>query len=143
MPEVKCVIGDGKMKITRLLAPLATNVDSRLSLYILIWLELTAYIVCSECFRFRYVTNVNHCIVPKALIVPKSKSMRSRPEYGKNVRQKHSLQPLYEAPFMSVPPRNLLPVLTRNVKMFRVTFTNLKTRRSALLCISKRDNPRR
>ena len=33
-PEVNCVIGDGKMKIARLLAPLATNVDSRLSLYI-------------------------------------------------------------------------------------------------------------
>ena len=36
-------------------------------------LELTAYtfcIVCIHCFRFHYVTNVNHCIVPKALIVP-------------------------------------------------------------------------
>ena len=54
-------------------------------------LELTADIVCSECFRFRYVTNVNHCIVPNALIVPRSKSMRSRPDNGKNVRQKHSV----------------------------------------------------
>ena len=44
--------------------------------------ELTADIVCSECFRFRYVTNVNHCIRPKALIVPRSKSMRSRPDNG-------------------------------------------------------------
>ena len=23
---------------------------------------------CSECFRFRHVTNVNHCIVPNALV---------------------------------------------------------------------------
>ena len=55
-------------------------------------LELTAYIVCSECFRFRYVTNVNHCMVPKALIVLRSKSMRSRPDNGKNHRhQLHGL----------------------------------------------------
>ena len=39
-------------------------------------LELTADIGCSECFRFRYVTNV------KALIVPRSKSMRSHPDNG-------------------------------------------------------------
>ena len=55
-------------------------------------LELTADIVCIHCFRFRYVTNVNHCIVPKVLIVPRSKSMRSRPDNGKNVRRKrHSV----------------------------------------------------
>ena len=55
-------------------------------------LDLTENIGCSECFRFRYVTNVNHCIVPKALIVPRSKSMRSRPDNGKNVRRKrHSV----------------------------------------------------
>ena len=55
-------------------------------------LELTADIVCIHCFRYRYVTNVNHCIVPKALIVPRSKSMRSRPDNGKNVRRKrHSV----------------------------------------------------
>ena len=45
-------------------------------------LELMADIVCSECFRFRYVTNVNHCIVPNALIVQRSKSMRSCPDNG-------------------------------------------------------------
>ena len=55
-------------------------------------LELTADIVCIHCFRFRYVTNGNHCIVPKALIVPRSKSMHSRPDNGKNVRRKrHSV----------------------------------------------------
>ena len=55
-------------------------------------LELTTDIVCNECFRFRYVTSVKYCIVPKALIVPRSKSMRSRPDNGKNVRQKrHSV----------------------------------------------------
>ena len=30
----------------------------------------TFCIVCIHCFRFHYVTNVNYCIVPKALIVP-------------------------------------------------------------------------
>ena len=64
-------------------------------------LDLTANIGCSECFRFRYVTNVNHCIVPKALIVPKSKSMRSRLDNGKDVRRKHSLQPI-AAPLWAV-----------------------------------------
>ena len=64
-------------------------------------LELTADIGCSECFRFWYVTNVNHCIVPNALIVSWSKSMRSRPDNGKNVRRKHSLQPI-AAPLCAV-----------------------------------------
>ena len=64
-------------------------------------LDLTANIVCSECFRFRCVTNVNHCIVPNALIVPRSKSMLSRPHNGKNVRRKHSLQPI-AAPLCAV-----------------------------------------
>ena len=64
-------------------------------------LNLTANIGCSECFRFRYVTNVNHCIVPKALIVPRSKSMRLRSDNGKNVRRKHSLQPV-AAPLCAV-----------------------------------------
>ena len=64
-------------------------------------LDITANIGCSECFRFRYVTNVNHCIVPKALIVPRSKSIRSRPDNGKNVRRKHSLQPI-AAPLCAV-----------------------------------------
>ena len=74
-------------------------------------LKLTANIGCSECFRFRYVTSVNHCIVPKALIVPRSKSMRSHPDNGKNIEvhtsivkrthRKHSLQPI-AAPLCAV-----------------------------------------
>ena len=59
-------------------------------------LELKADIVCIHCFRFRYVTNVNHCIVPKVFIVPRSTSMRSRLDNGKNVRRKrHSVAVRY------------------------------------------------
>ena len=70
-------------------------------------LDLMANIGCSECFLFRYVTNVNHCIVPKALIVPRSKSMRSCLDNGKNVRWKHSLQ-LIAAPLCAVRSKNCI-----------------------------------
>ena len=63
--------------------------------------ELTADIVCSECFRFRYVTNVNHCIRPNALMYRgPNQCVRAR-TMVLNARRKYSLQPI-AAPLCAV-----------------------------------------